>query len=85
MKMQGARRAVPPQASPVGADAVAQDGGAVFVDGDIELGGPGACFCEFVTGIQHFPVAADGFVYLDGDGAVFVVANRDFKFHFPDI
>jgi len=37
--------------SPVGADAVAEDGGAIFVDGDVELGGPGAGFCVFVAGV----------------------------------
>src|SRR6266446_9962159 len=70
---------------PFGADAVFEDGGAVFVDGDFELGGPGGGLGEFVGGGEHFPIAADGLVDLDGDGRVFVVAQGDLELHFPDV
>src|SRR5882762_3569104 len=69
---------------PFGADAVFEDGGAIFVDGHFELGGPGGGLGEFVGGGEHFPVAADGLVDLDGDGRVLVVAQGDLEFHFPD-
>ena len=49
------------------------------------MGGEGGGFGEFVAGIQHLPVAADGFVYLDGDGTVFVIPQSNFVFHFPGV
>src|SRR6266436_10190221 len=70
---------------PLGADAVLEDGGAIFVDGDLELGGEGGGLGEFVGGGKHFPIAADGLVDLYGDGRVLVVAQGDLKFHFPDM
>src|SRR5690348_3548240 len=73
------------QRLPGGADAVAQDGSAVFVDGDLELSGESGGLGVLVGGVEHFPVAADGLVDLDGDGRVLVVAQSDFKFHFPSV
>src|SRR5713226_9976375 len=69
---------------PFGADAVLEEGGAVFVDGHLELGGPGGGLGEFVGGGEHFPIAADGLVDLDGDGRVLVVAQGDLELHFPN-
>src|SRR5260370_18970204 len=73
------------KASPVGADAVLQDGSAVLGDRDDELGGEGGGLGVLVGGREHFPIATDGFVDLHGDGAVFVVAQGNFKFHFPNV
>lgn len=71
--------------SPVSSDAVLQDRGAVFVHGDEKLSGEGGGFGEFVAGIQHLPVATDWLVYLDGDGAIFVITQGNFIFHFPGV
>src|SRR6266851_6830433 len=68
---------------PFGADTVLEDGGAVLVDGHLELGGPGGGFRELVRGGEHLPIAADGFVDFDGDGRVLVVAQGDLELHFP--
>src|ERR1700730_5441924 len=68
---------------PFGADAVFEDGGAVFVDGDAELGGPGGGLGELVGGGEHVPIAADGLVDLDGYGRVLVIAESDLEFHLP--
>src|SRR6266446_2869399 len=70
---------------PFGADTVLEDGGAILGDGHLELGGPGGGLGEFVGGGEHFPIAADGLVDLDGDGRVLVVAQSDLEFHFPDM
>src|SRR5258707_1685766 len=73
------------KASPVGADAVFEDGSAVLGDGDDELGGEGGGLGVLVGGTEHFRIATDGFVDLHGDGAVFVVAQGNFKFHLPGV
>src|ERR1700730_958564 len=70
---------------PFGADAVFEDGGAVFVDGDAELGAPGGGLGELVGGGEHVPIAADGLVDLDGDGRVLVIAQGYLEFHLPDV
>src|SRR6266403_246145 len=74
----------PKRELPFGADTVLEDGGAILGDGHLELGGPGGGLGEFVRGGEHFPVAADGLVDLDGDGRVLVVAQGDLEFHLPD-
>src|SRR6266481_1720838 len=73
------------KASPVGADAVFEDGSAVLGDRDDELGGEGSGLGVLVGGREHFPIAADGLVHLHGDGRIFVVAQRYFKLHFPNV
>src|SRR5437899_6173586 len=39
-----------------------------------------SCFCR---SRKHLPIAANGFVYLDGNRRVLVIAQGDFKFHLP--
>ena len=70
---------------PASADTVAQDRGAVLVDGDLELSGESGGFGVLEGGVKHFPVAADGLVDFDGDGRILVVAQSNFKFHFPSV
>src|ERR1700676_548469 len=70
---------------PAGCNAGPQDGGAVLLYGDFELGGEGGGLGVLVGGREQVPVAADGLVDFDGDGGVFVVAQGDFKFHFPGV
>src|SRR3979490_2470063 len=74
-----------PMGVPAGADAVFGGGGAVLGYWNDELGGESCGLFVFVGGSEHLPIAADGFVDLDGDGRVFVVAQSDFKFHFPGV
>src|SRR5215472_9812742 len=50
--------------SPFGADAVFQDRGAVLGYRHVELRCEGRCLRVLVIGREHFPIAADGFVYL---------------------
>src|SRR5260370_7875522 len=71
------------KASPVGADAIFEDGSAVLGDRDDELGCEGGGLGVFVGGREHFPIAADGLVHLHGDGAAFGVAQCHLKFTFP--
>jgi hypothetical protein len=59
---------------PAGTNAVFQHRRAVFGDGDDELGREGRSLGVLVGGREHLPIAADGFVHLHGDGAVFVIA-----------
>src|SRR6266436_6306605 len=70
---------------PLGADAVLEDGGAILVDGDAKSCGPGGGLGEFVGGGEHLPIAADGFVDLDGDGRVLGVAQAALEFPFPEM
>src|SRR5260370_4532963 len=64
---------------------VFENGGPVLGDRDDELGGEGRGFGVLVGGREHVPIAADGLIYLHGDGRVFVIAQRNFKFHFPNV
>src|SRR5215469_3688877 len=70
---------------PTSLDAVLEDGGPVLRHWNFELSGPRRRFGEVVRVGEHFPVTADGFVYFDNDGRILVIAQRDFKFHFPGV
>jgi len=50
-----------------GADAVLQNGSAVGGDRHIELRRPGRRLRVLVTGIDHFPVAADWLIHFNSD------------------
>src|SRR5437667_1038503 len=70
---------------PLCADAVFQHGLAVCGHRNSELGRKGSRLGVLVGRIKHLPIAADRLVHLHGDGCVLVVAQRDFKFHLPDV
>src|ERR1035438_3965198 len=67
------------------ADSVLERGGGVRVYRDLELGGEGCGFGEFVGGGEHFPGAPYGLVYFYRDGGVFMVAEGQFEFHLIDV
>jgi hypothetical protein len=59
---------------PTRADAIFEDGRAVFIDGHLELCRPRSGFGEFVGGGEHFPIATDGLIHFDGDRSLLVIA-----------
>ena len=69
----------------MGADAIFQHGLAVFGDGNVELRRERRRLGVLVGGSKHFPIATNGLVHFDDDGPIFVIANGDFEFHFPDV
>src|SRR5882762_2749014 len=57
---------------------------AVFIDRHLELRGERGGLREFVRRADHLPISANWFVYLNSDGRVLVIPQRDLVLEFVE-